>query len=90
MAHYGFTSLFLLLFWLSVFSQALICVSSQCLDINPSLRHESRNKGMKHSWKNLPPMVGIKPGPPGYKSNALTTEPKSRLPDAVVRDWIYT
>ena len=22
--------------------------------------------------------------------NALTTEPKSRLPNAVVRDWIYT
>ena len=36
------------------------------------------------------PVVGIEPGPPGWKSNALTTEPKSRLPDAVVRDWIYT
>ena len=30
------------------------------------------------------------PGPLGQKSNALTTEPKSRLPDAVVRDWIYS
>ena len=30
------------------------------------------------------------PGPLGQKSNALTTEPKSLLPDAVVRDWIYT
>ena len=30
------------------------------------------------------------PGPLGQKSNALTTEPKSRLPDAVVRDWLYT
>ena len=36
------------------------------------------------------PDVGIEPGPPGYKSNALTTEPKSRLTDAVVREWIYT
>ena len=32
----------------------------------------------------------MNPGPLGQKSNALTTEPKSRLPDAVVRDWIYT
>ena len=30
------------------------------------------------------------PGPLGQKSNALTTEPKSWLSDAVVRDWIYT
>ena len=30
------------------------------------------------------------PGPLGQKSNALTTEPKSRLPDAVVRDCLYT
>ena len=29
-------------------------------------------------------------GPLGQKSSALTTEPKSRLPDSVVRDWIYT
>ena len=54
------------------------------------LQLESRKKGMKHSWKNIPSFLGIEPGPPGLKSNALTTEPKSRLPDAVVRDWIYT
>ena len=30
------------------------------------------------------------PGPLGQKSNALTTEPKSRLPGAVVSDWLYT
>ena len=29
------------------------------------LRHDSRNKEMKHSWKNLTPAVGIEPGPPG-------------------------
>ena len=28
------------------------------------LWHDSRNKGMKHSWKNLTPAVGIEPGPP--------------------------
>ena len=28
-------------------------------------------------------MTGLEPGPPGKKSNALTTEPKSGLPDAV-------
>ena len=26
------------------------------------LRHDSRNKGMKHSWKNIPPFMGIEPG----------------------------
>ena len=36
------------------------------------------------------PQWDSNPGPLGQKSNALTTEPKSRLPDAVVRDWIYT
>ena len=36
------------------------------------------------------PRRDSKPGPLGQKSNALTTEPKSRLPDVVVRDWIYT
>ena len=34
--------------------------------------------------KILTPAVGIEPGPPGSKSSALTTEPKSRYPDAVV------
>ena len=29
------------------------------------LRHESRNKGMKHSWKNIPSFLGIEPSPPG-------------------------
>ena len=36
------------------------------------------------------PRQDSNPGPLGQKSNALTTEPKSRLPDAVVRDWLYT
>ena len=36
------------------------------------------------------PRRNSNPGPLGQKFNALTTEPKSRLPDAVVRDWIYT
>ena len=26
------------------------------------LRHDSRNKGMKHSWKNIPSFLGIEPG----------------------------
>ena len=30
------------------------------------------------------------PGPLGQKSSALTTDPKSRLFDAVVRDWLHT
>ena len=30
------------------------------------------------------------PGPLGQNSNGLITEHKSRLPDAVVRDWLYT
>ena len=51
-------------------------------------------KAVTKEWsiaeKNLSPAVGIEPGPPGWKSNALTTEPKSRLPDAIVRHWIYT
>ena len=29
------------------------------------LRHDSRNKGMKHSWKIIPSFLGIEPGPPG-------------------------
>ena len=36
------------------------------------------------------PRQDSNPGPLGQKSNALTTEPKSRLSDAVVRDWLYT
>ena len=36
------------------------------------------------------PSLGIEPESPRYKTNALTTEPKSRFPDAVVRDWLYT
>ena len=32
------------------------------------------------------PSLGIEPGSPYLKTNALTTEPKSRLSDAVVRD----
>ena len=37
--------------------------------------------------ENFPvPSLGIDPGSPRYKTNALTTEAKSRLSDAVVRD----
>ena len=36
------------------------------------------------------PSLGTDPGSPQYKTNALTTEPKSRLSDAVVRDLLYT
>ena len=36
--------------------------------------------------ENIPaPCLGIELGPPQYKTNALATEPKSRLSDAVVR-----
>ena len=31
----------------------------------PILRHEGRNKGMKHSCKTIPPNVGFEPGLPG-------------------------
>ena len=51
---------------------------------------ESHNKGWKHSWKNFPPILGFQPGLPALKSNSLTTDMKSQLADAVVRDWIYT
>ena len=33
--------------------------------------------------------MGFEPGLPGYKFNALTTEPVSRLPDAVVSETEY-
>ena len=37
--------------------------------------------------ENIPaPSLRIDPGSPMYKTNALTTEPKSRLSDAAVRD----
>ena len=32
--------------------------------VDKFLRHDSRNKGMKLSWKNFPPAVGIEPDPP--------------------------
>ena len=38
----------------------------------------------------IQPRLDSNPGPLGQKSNALTTEPKSRLSDVVVRDWLYT
>ena len=53
------------------------------------LRHDSRNK-VKHSWWISMLSLGIDPGSPQFKTNALTTEPKSRLSDAVARDWLYT
>ena len=46
-----------------------------------------RNKAwlkMTCLWRDL------NPGPPVQKFNALTAEQKSGLPDAVVRDWLYT
>ena len=45
---------------------------------------------MTHTRKNFQPIVRLERGLPKLKSNALTTEPKSRLPDAVQREWIYT
>ena len=47
-------------------------------------------KRNKAQLKMIQPRQDSNPGPLGQKSNALTTEPKSRLPDAVVRDWLYT
>ena len=38
----------------------------------------------------IQPQRYLNPGSLGQKSNALTTEPKSRLSDAVFRDWLYT
>ena len=39
---------------------------------------------MMHNLKKNPtPVMGFEPGPPVSKSNALTTEPKTRLLDAV-------
>ena len=35
---------------------------------------------------NPAPLLGIDTGSPKYKTNALATEPNSRLTDAVVRD----
>ena len=53
------------------------------------LRHDSRNK-VKHTSHVAGifsvPSLGIDPGSPRCKTNALTTEPKSRLSYAVVRD----
>ena len=34
------------------------------------------------------PLLGIDPGSPWYKTNALTAEPQSRHFDTVVRDYI--
>ena len=36
--------------------------------------------------ENFSSLVEFEPRSPGQKSNALTTEPKRQLPDAVVRD----
>ena len=32
--------------------------------VDKFLRHDSHNKGMKLSWKNFPPVMGIEPDPP--------------------------
>ena len=48
-------------------------------------------KAITKEWsiaENFTTLAGFEPQLPGQKSNAVTTEPKSRLPDAVVRDWI--
>ena len=47
-------------------------------------------KKERHTLKMIRPRQDSNPGPLGLNSNALITEPKSRLPDAVVRDWLYT
>ena len=60
---------------------------TKCIDLQV-LPHESHNKFIKHSWKNFTLIMGFKPRPRGWKSNALTTKPKSWLSDEVVRDWI--
>ena len=52
--------------------------------------HNSRNK-VKHSWKISCTFAGNRSqGRPFTKTNSLTTEPKSWISDAVVRDWLYT
>ena len=59
-------------------------------DESPSYDMKAVTKRNKAKLKMIRPRRDSNPGPLGQKSNALTTEPKSRLPDAVVRDWIYT
>ena len=53
--------------------------------------HESRNKeqSIANSAEKIPmTLVGIEPGPPGSINQFSTTEPKSLLPNAVVRELI--
>ena len=46
---------------------------------------ESVSEGLP-TLKHLMTLVGYEPGPPGFEVQSSTTEPKSFLPDAVVRD----
>ena len=58
-------------------------------DFRIVLRHDSDNK-VKHSWKFSYAFAVNWTRVARYKTIAPTTEPKSRLSDAVVRDWLYT
>ena len=52
----------------SIFGQKLATALNQWERMtveNIFLWHESRNEGMKHSWKNFPPIVGLKTDQPG-------------------------
>ena len=49
------------------------------------LQHDSHNK-VSIAENIPPPCLGIDPWSPRYKTIALTTEPKSPITDAVVRD----
>ena len=53
------------------------------------LQHDSRNN-VKHSWKYTHALAGYRSRAAQYKTNALTTKPKSQLSEAVVRDWLYS
>ena len=63
--------------------------SAESLSCSPFHRLEMTEillKGRKILTHPSKTPTGFEPAPLGQKSNALTTEPKSRLPDAVVRD----
>ena len=55
-------------------------------DETPSYDMKDIMKRNKAWLKMIRPRRDSNPGPLGRKCNALTNEPKSRLPDAVVRD----
>ena len=55
-------------------------------DEPPSYDMKAVTKRNKAQLKMIRHRRDSNPGPLGQKSNALTTEPKNRLPGAVVRD----